>query len=256
MTPPNLQLALCFLLLAGLVGFQACETMEDPFELPTDTSPEYFPLEIGRFWEYRVDSIIFNASASQRIDTTFSGWVREVVVDTFLDLGQHPWYRIERFERSDTTLPWTISQVVAATIRDGQALRLENDLTFIKMLFPLKAFARWDGNQAFDPATSIPLPGGLIEMFKGWEYQVLSVDMPDVVDGSNYQEVTTILNADKDFDYELRYAQEKYARGIGLIERELEILDTQDTLAVFLDLPWVEKAANGFILHQKLVKTN
>ena len=253
MTPPNQRYTLLLLLLAGLFSFQACETVEDPFELPPDTSQEYYPLEIGRFWEYRVDSIIFDANAAQRVDTAFSGWVREVVVDTFWDLNQHPWYRIERYERADTTELWSIRQVQAATIRGGEALWLENDLTFAKLIFPLQPFVSWNGNKYIDPSTIVFISGESLEMFKGWNYRILSLDVADTIGGNTWPEVVTVENADVDLGIERRFAQEKYARGVGLVERKLEILDTQ---IVDETLPWTEKAEKGFILHQRLYKTN
>lgn len=240
-----------------LLAFAACERVEDPFQLPPDDTAAYYPIEIGKFWEYVVDSTTFNENLPVPVSRD-TYYVKEIVTDTFLDLEQHPWYRIERFERTSDTLPWEIKQVVAATIRDKEALRLENDLTFAKLIFPLKPFVKWDGNKYFDPYTPVPISGQSVEMFNlGWEYQVISIGNPEVIEGIPYEEVAVIQQADLDDDQFIkRFAREKYARGIGLVERELWILDNEDTTASVLAKPWIEKAQKGFILKQTLVRTN
>ncbi len=237
---------LLFLLAALAFG---CKEVKDPFQLPEYDDAPYYPLEIGKFWEYRVDSTIFDANAPEpiRFDSIF---VREEVVDTFLDLQSHPWYRIERFERASDTLPWEIKQVVAATIRGNEALWLENDLTFVKLLFPLTPFKGWNGNKYFDPLTVVFISGEPVEMFKNWDYRLLSTAAPEM----GYSDVATIRQADSENLLERRYALEKYARDTGLIYRELEILD--DTLTLDENIPWEQKAQKGFKLTQTLLKTN
>jgi len=230
----------------------ACKEVEDPFQLPPVEDGDYYPLEPGKYWIYTVDSIIFDLNAPKRVDTSLH-WVKEVVADTFLDLTGRPWYRIERYERTNGTLPWTIKQVVAATISGGQALRLENDLTFIKLLFPITPFATWDGNKLFDPATTVNVRGETIEMFKGWEYRVTDAGIPDTIGGNIYPEVAVIRQADSENLVEKRFSEERYARGVGLVSRELQILDTQQ---IDETRPWEEKAEKGFILHQRLVENN
>ena len=240
-------------LLTGFLAF-SCREIEDPFQLPDVEDGDYYPLEPGKYWIYEVDSIIFDKNAPKPVDTAYY-WVKEVVADTFFDLGQMLWYRIERYEkpRPADSVTWTIRQDLAATIDENQALRLENDLTFIKMLFPITPFEKWDGNSHFNPGIIVTVSGESIEMFKGWDYQVISAGVPDTIGGVAYSEVSTIRNADSENLIELRYAQEKYARDAGLVERELRILDTQQ---IDEFIPWEEKAEKGFILRQRLVESN
>ncbi len=90
-------------------------------------------------------------------------------------------------------------------------------------------------------------------MFKGWEYQVLEAGVPDTISGTPFPQVATIRQANMENFIELRFAREKYARGTGLIERELQILDTQQITDT---IPWEEKAEKGFILYQRLIESN
>jgi hypothetical protein len=235
---------LLFLLAALAFG---CQEVKDPFQLPEYNDAPYYPLEIGRFWEYQVDSTIYDPIEPVYFSST---QVREEVVDTFLDLQNHPWYRIERFERASDTLPWEIKQVVAATIRGNEALRLEDDLTFVKLHFPLTPFKSWNGNKYFDPSTVIFISSEPLEMFKSWDYRVLATGAPDM----GYSDVIAIQQAGSENLLERRYSLEKYARDTGLIFRELEILD--DTSTLDENIPWEQKAERGFKLKQTLLKIN
>lgn len=241
-----------FLFCLFLVLIPACREIKDPFVLQPIEDSDYYPLELGRYWVYSVDSIIFDENAPKPIDT-ISFILKEVVSDTFFDLDGRMWYRIEAFERASDTLPWKLRQVLAATLHGKEGLRLENDLTFIKLLLPLTPFKSWDGNKLFDPATIVTVSGETIEMFKYWEYEVLSAGVPDTINGQMFGEVATISQANSENLIELRYALEKYARGVGLVERELRILDSQNTDEF---IPWEQKAEKGFILYQKLVEAN
>lgn len=235
-----------------LILIPACREIKDPFVIQPIEDSDYYPLETGSYWIYSVDSIIFDKNASRPVDT-FSFTIKEVVSDTFFDLNGRMWYRIESFERASDTLPWNLRQVLAATLDGKEGLRLENDLIFIKVLLPLTPFKSWDGNKLFDPATLVKVSGETIEMFKGWEYEVLSAGVPDTINGLAFGEVATISQANSENLIELRYSREKYARGVGLVERELHILDTQQ---IDEFVPWEQKAEKGFILYQRLVEAN
>jgi hypothetical protein len=67
--------------------------------------------------------------------------------------------------------------------------------------------------------------------------------------------VVTVQNADSENLIELRLAHEKYARGVGLVYRELWILDTQ-CIEDCIGMTWEQKAEKGFILKQTLIDHN
>jgi len=81
------------------------------------------------------------------------------------------------------------------------------------------------------------------------------------INGYMFDDVLTVQLADSDSEIEYRYGIEKYARGVGLVYRELWILDTQckgccnapdGTIPVECTiLPWEERADEGFIMIQK-----
>jgi hypothetical protein len=222
----------------------------DPFEPETGT--DYFPLEIGRSWTYQMDSVIYDPTGLEPIDT-FTSFMLEEVVDTFLNQSEELWFRIDRSYRASDTADWTVKDVVAAHQSNNQALRSENNLSFIVLDFPLFDGKQWNGISLFSESTIVFVAGESLEMFNSWEYEIATVGMPETIGGIDFDEVTTVYQADNDFQIEYRFSLEKYAKEVGLVYRHLEILDTQN---VDPSKPWTEKAEKGFILTQTLIDFN
>ncbi len=97
-------------------------------------------------------------------------------------------------------------------------------------------------------------------MFKGWDYEILSVDSSEVIGDINHDQVVTIQQANNDNVIELRYSQEKYAKGVGLVYRQREIMDSYckyiGTNELCIGLDWREKAGRGFIMRETLIAHN
>ena len=123
------------------------------------------------------------------------------------------------------------------------------------MVFPLQDNLTWDGNRYIDETTTISIAGESIEVFKSWEYEVNYVGEPAVVNNVIFEQVTEIVQADNENLIELRESKEQYAKGVGLIYREMRILDTQ-CISQCEGQTWEEKAEKGFILRQILLDHN
>lgn len=230
-------------------------------EVLIDYGYEYFPLGVGRVWEYEVDSIIYRSAGNSIAADSTRTFAREIIVDTFTDNAGNLLYRAERFERPSDTLPWQIRQVFTLSRGERQAYRTEENLRFIKLPFPLREGDTWDGNAFFDPSLTVFIAGEGIRMFNAWSYRVLSLGVPQILGAFSFAETITVQNADSRSNLiELRVATEQYAKGVGLISRQFDILDTQcrvccngDIGGVCQALPWEAKAEKGFSLRQRLI---
>ncbi len=243
---------LLILAVAVIVVFASCKKTPDDYQ--TDLGIEYYPLEVGKFIEYQVDSTIYDPNGDT---TVFSSktLVKEEVIDTLHDNIGNVLYKIERFERTADSLPWTIKKVLTQSVQDNQAIRTEDNLRFIKMPFPLRKGTRWDGNSHFNTGLIVTVAGESLEMFKGWSYRVLGVGEAATVGSFQFDETATIEESDNENLIELRRSTSTYAKGIGLVYRELWILDTQ-CIEDCAGQPWEEKAEKGFILKQSILKHN
>lgn len=223
-------------------------TTEDP--LIIDSGEEYIPLAVGQEWLYDLDSIIYDPEPGEIVRDTLTYQMKHVVVDTFRDRLDQLTYRIERFTRRADTSAWRVTDVWTARLEERRFVWTEENQPFIKLIFPLKADSRWDGNALFDDDNvSVKIRGENIDIYKFWaDYDVISRG-PETVNGTPYDDVVTVLQVDREITIEKRYSLEKYARGIGLVYKELVILDTQNENT---PIPFEERAERGFIMRQSL----
>ena len=130
---------LIYLLFLG--GVSACEqTVEADGDL---LGFNYFPLEIGQFVSYQVEVERYNVDGEVAVE---SYQLQERITDTFTDISGRTTYVVERYRRPNETATWQIDSVWSAVQNGRQAIRTENNLDFVKLVFPLEAGLSWDGN--------------------------------------------------------------------------------------------------------------
>ncbi len=245
-------------LLAGLVLLLACAKQETE-DIDLLFAYEYFPLEIGQERVYQLDSIIFDPIPGGIGVDTFSWQLRERIVDTLRSSSGTLRYLIERAERANDTLPWVTQAIWTASRTQTQAFRTEDNLRFVKMNFPLREGDSWDANIFIDKDLKVEIAGEQVEIFKGWESEILNLSENVELEGQNFENVLSIQIADNENLIEYRYGLEQYAADIGLIYKELWVLDTQCEFCCNNDfelcdnLEWEQKAEAGFILRQQLL---
>lgn len=247
----NHKIPVFIILLVVAVVFFSCEKEQDAY-IP-DYGYDYFPLEIGKAWVYKIDSIQYDTINLGTIADTATYFSKEEIVDSFTDSEGNIIYRIEESRRLDDSLTWEIENVWSASVSHDKAYRTEGNFKFIKLIFPVKENTYWNGNALFEDGIIVYVKGESVEIFKEWDYYVKSVNEPEVIGEISYNEVTTVVEADYESAIEKRTSVAKYAKGIGLVSREMFILDTQN---ITEDEPWELKAQKGFILKQVLVSHN
>ncbi|RMF03495.1 MAG: hypothetical protein D6772_02075 [Bacteroidetes bacterium] len=268
---------LWFGLLLWVVWACEKESLLPRAELPGSS---YFPTELGAETFYRLDSIVLRPEVGGiRYDSVLLE-VREVLADTLRDLEGKLWYRGERYDRRLGSTDWRFRQSFLLRRERERAYRSEDNLEFVKLVFPARVNTRWDGNRAFDDNRFFSIGGERIQLFQAWNYRYLSLDEAGQVGEITYDSLLVVEGVDYDEGYNRRYYRETYAARVGLVAREMEVFDTQcrdccfnqeqvdengnpvvvvvarrqvdgrDTLINCVDLPWNEKAEGGLLLKQ------
>ncbi len=247
--------------LALLSLLVSCDTeVEAPID-PQVYGYEFFPLEVGKYRVYQVDSIQFDVGGDNlptQDSSTF--FLREETVEQYEDETGAMIYRIERYRADTLGAPWRIVDVVTQSRSINQAYHTEDNVKYIPMVFPIKEGQEWDGN-AFVPEDMVVLVlGESIEMFKGWQYKVLATDQAETIGPHTYDAVVTIQQSDDENLIEYRHSIEKYAKDVGRIYRFRQILDSYCKYISFndpcIDKTWREKAGRGFIVREVLIEAN
>ncbi|HEY0432816.1 MAG TPA: hypothetical protein VGC95_03020, partial [Chitinophagaceae bacterium] len=193
------------------------------------------PLQKGKSITYRLDSVVFtNFGRSSEIHS----YLEKHEVDTLIDdnLGR-PSYRVFTY-LSDTTgsTPWQPNGSYYMTILDDRVEIIENNMRVIKLQVPVRDGTRWKGNKflAQDPFGSLYKFSNDDNM-GDWDFLFDGPLQPSAtVEGTSYNDVYTVSeNNDIDpvtdvSDYgSVSVSQEMYAKGIGLVYRELTMWEQQ-----------------------------
>lgn len=270
----NKILLLCAVAILSFTQF-SCNENTVAENLTLKKGYNYFPLEIGNYIIYQLDSIIYRGQSGSEcmfIQDTASHFLKEEVVDVFEDNTGALNYIIERFTSQNQNGPWQVTDVWNTKKTETQVERVEENLRFIKIVFPVRESTGWNGNTFFQD-TTIVLGGETIDFYKHWseQYEYESVDLPEEFNGIMFDSVMTVIQSEaSENKINHRVSIEKYARGVGLIYKEMKILDTQcaisssaggcdgdDSGLVYCNnIPWEEKAERGLILRQIVVEHN
>ena len=242
-------------------GYSSC--VKEGVHFPEDIGDAYYPLETGKFLEYRVDSIIFDDAGFGNKTDTLSCFIRETVGEKKVDGAGDTIYVLERRWRRSINDPWILTNLFTAGKNQFEAVRQEGNLRFQVFKFPLDNTQRWRMTSYINPQVDVPVGSETLEVYNFWDSKVLSYDTSGIVGSFTFESpsLMVVSQASNDDDpLNLRVVIETYVRGIGLVSREMEILDSR---CIRLGDPslcegqsWDEKAEKGFKLRQTLVNHN
>ena len=235
---------------------------EKPDDFTFEQGYDYFPLEADKYWEYQVDSIIYDPDVNGTRKDTIKSWHREVITEVFQDAQGNDVYRVERLERNHPEDPWEITRVFTLERNDDFAYRIENNLRLIQLTFPIQSTNDWTATLHFDPQTVFFVAGESIRIYKDWDSEIETVGEREQIGDFTFEEVTTVIHENSDDNpFERRRVVEKYAKGVGLVAREMMILDSQycnedPPPADCNTISWEEKGEKGFELRQVVLEHN
>lgn len=188
-----------WMLLGALASCREQSVEPDTARLGTD----FFPMETGLYWEYEVDLTTYNLLDS--VSSHF--FLREVVADSFGDLSGGISYKLERFVRETEEDEWERDSVWTARLNTYQAVRVENNVPYVKLSFPLREGKSWNGN--------------VLNSRQEESYQARNLGAEIEAGDSLYSNTVTILQRevpDTIVFYDVR--REYFARNTGLIKKE------------------------------------
>ena len=249
------------LLVAFSLGIIACQ--DEGIQHPTvDHSETYFPLIVGHFIEYQVDSIVFDDAPGGNSKDTISFQLREETATFQLSPTGDTIFYIHRYRRDAPDQDWRLTDVWTSNNDENNLLRTEENLTFHKMTFPLYKDMNWIGTSYINPSTLVKVGTENMELYDYWESTVLDIDMAGTIGAFGFPagNVMQVRQTDTDDDLMKRYSHETYVRNIGLAARTDTMLDSRcidlGDFTPCLDKAWTEHAKKGYILSQIMIGHN
>lgn len=193
-----------FLLLLGLSIWACRNTGAEP-----ETGYDYFPLEKGNYVIYdvtQIDYVINQAPDTSRFQ------IKERVGDSYTALDGQLSYRIERYRRESAQQVWAFDSLWTARRAIDRAIRVENNISFVKLVFPARTGQFWNPNilNTLDSTRSIVVNEG--EAAK--------------VGTQTYDKTLKVQLQNKQTKVDTIIENETYAKTIGLISRDLTRVST------------------------------
>jgi len=184
---------------------------DDPVSIEESALYRYFPLDPGSYIVYSVDSIIhrFEDDDTDNPDSlidTFHYEVKEVVDSDFIDGEGDTAWRISRYFRDSSAGDWIFSTLWTAKVTSQSAQRVEENIRYVKISFPVKLNKTWNGNY--------------FNFFPPEEYSIEEANTPLSIGNFNFDSSLTILELNDDNLIHRIFKQSKYVYGIGLVSRE------------------------------------
>ena len=198
---------------------QGCSKTE---QLPTGLISEYYPLQVGKFITYTLDSTVYTSLNTVKTVRSYviQDWVDAEITD---NLGRKA-FRIRRKirSRSDTTV-WTDNATFLAVPVDKALEFIDNNLRFLRLREPIRNDFTWKGNSFINTVSDQDL-----QYLDNWEYSYLGTGEPFTVNGKTFPETVTVLQrdevinnpADKTTIFSVNKSKEVFAKGIGLVYKD------------------------------------
>jgi hypothetical protein len=202
-----------------LTALNSCEESEG---IPAAANMDaYYPLQVGKYITYRLDSTVYvNLNTKREVHT----YIVQDKIDAIIkdNLGNDA-YRIRRTIRSNTdTTVWTDNATFLVSQNRQKTELLDNNIRFIKLINPVKEFQSWFGNSQINTVDQT------LRFYENWEYFYEQVGTPYTVNNKTFPETITVNQIDEvdgnpgsqNNAYTIKKSIEVYAKGVGLIYKD------------------------------------
>lgn len=189
---------------------------------------EYFPVTVGKYITYRLDSTVLTQFGADTIVRHYR--VRDLVDAEITDgLGRKAYRVLRTISDSAGVTPYVNNNTFMFVPQQGDwTERVENNLRFMSLRNPISEGFTWKGNSFID-ALSVNSP---VRYLYDWDYVYQDVGKPFTVGGHTYENTITILQRDEEFPEgpfdktqpykQWDYSIEVYAKGVGLVYKNFD----------------------------------
>lgn len=207
---------------------------------------EYFPDVVGHYVIYDVDSTYYDDFFSPVKATNYKFQLKEKIESIFYDNQNRPTLRLERYVKYYDSLvpysamPWTLRDVWMANRTTTTAERVEENVRFVRLIFPIRDNKSWNANaQNTDEE-------------RNFSYEF--VDVSQTLGSTNFSSVLQTAYDDGGAILTSReYRTEKYAKGVGMVYRNEIVIESQPNsgatsveLQTFYAKPIMQRITSGF----------
>ena len=189
-----------------LIAVVSCDSSDE--NGPVDTGKDHLPLRKGGFQIYDVTETKYTLGVPE----TFAFELKTVITDSFPNAEGNFTYVIHRSKRSAGETHFADLDTWSARIDNREAVVNEDNIPFLKIKLPLAKGREWNGNTYNTQVEDI--------------YTLEEVQTSYAVNGETFPDCIVInQNDNQDFVVALDQRKEVYAKNVGLIYKEVTMLN-------------------------------
>jgi hypothetical protein len=180
----------------------ACDNRNSNLPPPQDGGNFFYP-NVGQSVVYDVEETQYELTGKFMVKTY---QLKETNASTFKDAEGKEALRIERYRRESDAQKWVIDSIFIAKKEIDKALKTENNVTYIKISFPIKEGLKWNGNA--------------YNSFGNDTYELKRVNQPFQTNGQKFENTVSVIQQNDSTLVDLKRRVEVYAAGVGMIYQE------------------------------------
>lgn len=162
----------------------------------------FFPNDIGRYVTYKVSEYNYTTIGN---DSSFY-YIKEKITANFVDDQGNISQRLERYKADSLNGQFVISDVWVVTKTKTEAEKVEENIRYVKLDFPIKADVFWDGNSF----------NSLSEATYSYDSLFIAREINNLV----FDSTVKVVQMDNYNAVEYQQWYEIYAANIGMIYKE------------------------------------
>ena len=204
-----------FQLWIGIALLGACDAGNDPVE--QDRGYDYFPLVIGQYKVYQVDSSYYRSNIFYPVNY----FLKVKTIESAVSQEGGITYVLSLEKRTAVTNPWIRLATYSARISDDKAILAEGNTSYVKLLLPPQEGLRWNGNSFNTLGGAETCSNSPCDLYAyqdvGKRYTLSStMDFENTISIEQQNSVDPIVGDD--------VRKEVYAKGVGLVYKESRVL--------------------------------
>lgn len=201
---------------------------------------DYYPTQIGKYVVYDVDSTIYFDNPLSSVQYKYR--IKEKITARFTDNEGKEAFRMERYikkfnaSKPYDSIPYTIKEVWMVNADEKKVQVVESNIRYTKLIFPVSEGAQWDGN--------------VNNTLGSWNYTYSYIDRSETINGIKLNNVLFVKQKEDRTMISYQNYTEKYAKGVGLIYREITDVTSNNVVP---NVPVEQRIEKGIIFKQTII---
>jgi hypothetical protein len=189
-----------------LAHFLSCTKSDDS---SLDYKYEYYPVSLGYWIEYAVDSMRHTKNNPTTHDT-FHYFIKEIISDSFIDLSGGMSWEITQYKRYKASATWVFYQKGTLRKNKTELIKTFSNDAYLKLVFPIAKSYSWNGYRYNSLNAVTPS--------KDSSYTYITTDLTEKIGSFTLDSVTTVEHYRYEEDVLEKFlSEDKFAKNIGLV---------------------------------------